>query len=77
LVTHDPEVASRADRKIVLRDGLIVEDSLPYAGARLDDQAAQEALILGNHPEKPPSGAKALFNSAAFMYGLKPVPFIS
>jgi putative ABC transport system ATP-binding protein len=32
LVTHDPEVASRADRKIVLRDGLIVEDTLPYAG---------------------------------------------
>ena len=30
LVTHDPEVASRADRKIVLRDGLIVEDTLPY-----------------------------------------------
>jgi putative ABC transport system ATP-binding protein len=29
LVTHDPEVASRADRKIVLRDGLVVEDSLP------------------------------------------------
>jgi len=29
LVTHDPEVASRADRKIVLRDGMIVEDSLP------------------------------------------------
>jgi putative ABC transport system ATP-binding protein len=31
LVTHDTEVASRADRKIVLRDGLIVEDTLPYA----------------------------------------------
>jgi len=30
LVTHDPEVASRADRKIVLRDGLVVEDTLPY-----------------------------------------------
>ena len=30
LVTHDPEVASRADRNIVLRDGLIVEDSLPF-----------------------------------------------
>ena len=30
LVTHDQEVASRADRKIVLRDGTIVEDSLPY-----------------------------------------------
>ena len=29
LVTHDPEVASRADRKIVLKDGLIVEDTLP------------------------------------------------
>ncbi len=32
LVTHDPEVASEADRKIVLKDGLVVEDSLPYAG---------------------------------------------
>ncbi len=30
LVTHDPEVASTADRKIVLRDGRIVEDTLPY-----------------------------------------------
>ena len=29
LVTHDPEVAGRADRKIVLKDGLIVEDTLP------------------------------------------------
>jgi putative ABC transport system ATP-binding protein len=31
LVTHDPEVAAMADRKIVLRDGLIVEDTLPCA----------------------------------------------
>jgi ABC-type lipoprotein export system ATPase subunit len=31
LVTHDPEVASRADRKIVLKDGVIVEDTLPYS----------------------------------------------
>jgi len=30
LVTHDQEVASRADRKIVLKDGLVVEDSLPF-----------------------------------------------
>ncbi|KAA6459042.1 ABC transporter ATP-binding protein [Acidobacteria bacterium AB60] len=30
LVTHDPEVASTADRKIVLRDGRIVEDTLPF-----------------------------------------------
>jgi putative ABC transport system ATP-binding protein len=33
LVTHDPDVASHADRKIVLRDGLIVEDTLPYTGS--------------------------------------------
>ena len=30
LVTHDPEVAGMADRKIVLKDGMIVEDTLPY-----------------------------------------------
>jgi putative ABC transport system ATP-binding protein len=30
LVTHDPEIANRADRKIVLRDGAIVEDTLPF-----------------------------------------------
>jgi len=30
LVTHDPEIASTADRKIVLRDGRIVEDTLPF-----------------------------------------------
>ena len=30
LVTHDAEVASRADRKIVLKDGMIVEDTLPF-----------------------------------------------
>jgi len=30
LVTHDPEVASCADRKIVLKDGMIVEDTLPF-----------------------------------------------
>ncbi len=31
LVTHDAEVAGMADRKIVLRDGMIVEDTLPQA----------------------------------------------
>ena len=30
LVTHDPEVASQADRKIVLKDGMVVEDTLPF-----------------------------------------------
>jgi putative ABC transport system ATP-binding protein len=41
LVTHDPEVASSADRKIVLRDGLVVEDSLPYTGPDADAEQAQ------------------------------------
>jgi putative ABC transport system ATP-binding protein len=40
LVTHDPEVASQADRKIVLKDGMVVEDSLPFAGS-------SEALVQG------------------------------
>lgn len=31
LVTHDPEVASCADRKIVLKDGMVVEDTLPFS----------------------------------------------
>jgi len=31
LVTHDAEVARQADRKIVLKDGLVVEDTLPNA----------------------------------------------
>lgn len=29
LVTHDAEVAAQADRKIVLKDGMVVEDTLP------------------------------------------------
>ena len=29
LVTHDLEIAARADRKIVLKDGMIIEDTLP------------------------------------------------
>jgi putative ABC transport system ATP-binding protein len=29
LVTHDPEVANQADRRIVLKDGVVVEDTLP------------------------------------------------
>ena len=40
LVTHDAEVASRADRKIVLKDGQIVEDTLPFTAP--DALAEQE-----------------------------------
>lgn len=41
LVTHDAEIASRADRKIVLKDGMILEDtmsarSLAAAGTALE-----------------------------------------
>jgi len=39
LVTHDPEVAAMADRKIVLKDGMVVEDTLPFAAA-VAEQAA-------------------------------------
>jgi putative ABC transport system ATP-binding protein len=46
LVTHDPEVASRADRKIVLKDGLVVEDTLPYAGAQTGNET--DAILLQN-----------------------------
>ncbi len=33
LVTHDAEVAAMADRKIVLKDGMVVEDTLPFVPA--------------------------------------------
>ena len=39
LVTHDVEVASQADRKIVLRDGLVVEDTLPGPSALVQSEA--------------------------------------
>jgi putative ABC transport system ATP-binding protein len=39
LVTHDAEVASRADRKIVLRDGMIVEDTMAQAAVAAAEQA--------------------------------------
>jgi putative ABC transport system ATP-binding protein len=40
LVTHDAEIASRADRKIVLKDGRIVEDAMMrLAGAPDEEQA--------------------------------------
>jgi putative ABC transport system ATP-binding protein len=43
LVTHDAEVASRADRKIVLKDGMVVEDTLPYSAKTAEALAQNEA----------------------------------
>jgi putative ABC transport system ATP-binding protein len=43
LVTHDPEVAAMADRKIVLRDGLVVEDTLPFYGPIAEPAAMRGA----------------------------------
>jgi putative ABC transport system ATP-binding protein len=41
LVTHDAEVASRADRKVVLKDGRVVEDTLPYeSGSQIEVQVS-------------------------------------
>ncbi len=40
LVTHDPEIAGRAGRKIVLKDGRIVEDTLPFTSTTADSAAA-------------------------------------
>lgn len=40
LVTHDSEIASRADRKIVLKDGRIVEDVMTRREAAVDEEQA-------------------------------------
>ena len=45
LVTHDAEIASRADRKVVLKDGMVVEDTLPSAAA--ETVAAEETRANG------------------------------
>ena len=42
LVTHDPEIANRADRKITLKDGMIIEDTLAPA-------SQPEPAITGGH----------------------------
>jgi putative ABC transport system ATP-binding protein len=41
LVTHDPQIAERADRRIVLKDGLVVADDLQNESARA---AAAESI---------------------------------
>jgi putative ABC transport system ATP-binding protein len=51
LVTHDPDVAKATRRIVVLRDGLIVEDTADYAEAM---QALHATDLAGpEEPEKP------------------------
>ncbi len=45
MVTHDPQIAARADRQVILRDGLIVQDFLLSSGAGAS--LAQEAVPAG------------------------------
>jgi putative ABC transport system ATP-binding protein len=45
LVTHDAEIASRADRKIVLKDGMVVEDTLPTAAQAAEPDAEPGANV--------------------------------
>jgi putative ABC transport system ATP-binding protein len=47
LVTHDPEVAGRAERRIVLKDGQIVEDTLPG-----EEAAVGSGATLAQNEEK-------------------------
>jgi putative ABC transport system ATP-binding protein len=43
LVTHDQGVANRADRRIVLRDGQVVEDSFPFTEPLTASEGAEQA----------------------------------
>jgi len=42
LITHDHELASRADRRISLRDGEVVADELMRGTGKVEDRAAEE-----------------------------------
>jgi putative ABC transport system ATP-binding protein len=53
LVTHDPEVAGRAERRIVLKDGRIVEDTMPREeAASIGSTANSMSAALAQNEEK-------------------------
>ncbi len=61
LVTHDPQVANLAHRKIVLRDGLIVEDILQDStSAPAQPQAPIEGAVNPLHHPAPSSTSGVL-----------------
>jgi len=41
MVTHDPQIADRADRRIQLRDGLVVADQLRTGSGEFDPQSSE------------------------------------
>lgn len=53
LVTHDPAVAHVARRVVVLRDGLIVQDTTDYAAAMKSLHAAEELDVGDNGSAQP------------------------
>ena len=51
MVTHDPQIAARADRQVILRDGLIVQDVL-VAPAGASEAFEQEAAVPAGSVER-------------------------
>ena len=58
LVTHDPQIAARADRRIVLRDGAVVADDLQGTGGT--DRPGDSALGGTERPGDRAFGADAV-----------------
>jgi putative ABC transport system ATP-binding protein len=53
LVTHDPEVARQADRRIVIKDGLVVEDTLSIEPVAV---GSSEVLVQGREENGEKNG---------------------
>jgi putative ABC transport system ATP-binding protein len=58
LVTHDAELAAMADARLLMRDGRVVENTLPHASARTADEGVgsrrrggrEDPLVLTSDP---------------------------
>lgn len=69
LVTHDPELAARAPRRIALRDGVVVEDTGPAAVAS-DPVAELRVLAAGGSDPRAPLSAEELARARAALGAL-------